>query len=105
MIPARGKCLLKRRGGQITEGKIKLDGVKPHDLPVISTRWTQFAKASSVELEKAGDCLWDDGGGAHAQDRCKGGGARLGHQAGSSWKIFFIGSPQHGQTTTCSGGL
>ena len=87
----------------MAEGGIKLDGVKPHDLPVISNRRTQFAEASSVGLEKAGACQWDDGCGTHAQDRCKGGGARLGFQAGSNWKIFFIGSPQHGQATTWGG--
>ena len=103
VVPTRGNCLLKRWGGRISEGKIHLDWVKPHDLPVISSHRTQFAIALTVELVKADFRRWDDGCGVHAQDRCRGGGARLGLQAGSSCNNFFIGSPQHGQATTRGG--
>jgi len=38
-----------------------LDWVKPHDLPVISSRRTQIAIALTVELEMADFRWWDDG--------------------------------------------
>ena len=91
VVPTRGNCLLKRWGGRISEGGIQLDWVKPHDLPVISSRRTQFAIPSTVELEKADFRRRDDGCEVHAQERCRGGGARLGLQAGSSCNNLFIG--------------
>ena len=50
------------------------------------------------------ESVGDESLSAHALDRflC-GGGTRAGRHAGSSRKHFFIGSPQHGEVTTCGG--